>query len=561
MSGVKKGIMIENIGQIKQRAAKVALAVLLLSSLQVAQIQNAYATASTGLDTLTIKDATGTDFTTPLEVDTTIALVASVSYETNTVTIFPGFSSPDTITISSVNFPSESTTATVPTPPTTDSLTATLRVGSNTFSIITFTSGGQVSNTLTITRAQPDLRISFDPTGYLSTYDSVTARYGGGNSDTFTVSSLTLIDTVTALSLSQVEAITVGGVGFGSGNSWMIDELVIGEDNFFYVVTKANVIGDESPIYETTTVTIRVPSLSDLTSTGTLSPTFNSFTKSYTVSVANTVSSITFTPTTGIGIFVDSITVAGESVTSTVASSPISLSVGANTVVIIVTATNYAGPTYDTFTVTVNRAAPADTGDGGGGSSGPSAPVLKTQGAITITSPVTTIEYGNSFKISVSGGNSSGVIKYSSTGTALCAITSDGLVTAVGKGSCVITATKEADGVYAATSTSITITVTDVTVAGVVSTTPTATTQTMSISKVVAGITTAMVKIGIDYAGDRVSVLLGTKVNGKTTYKTLGSTTVGSTGYVTYKSKVKLPKGAVLRLKSGSEVIFTRTIS
>jgi hypothetical protein len=555
--------MIENIGQIKQRAAKVVLAVLLLSSLQVVQNQNAYATASTGLDTLTIKDATGTDFTTPLEVDTTTALVASVSYETNTVTIFPGFSSPDTITISSVNFPSESTTAT--TVPNTDSLTATLRVGSNTFSIITFTSTGQVSNTLTITRAQPDLRISFDPAGYLSTYDSVTARYGGGNSGTFTVSSLTLIDTVTALSLSQVETITVGGSGFGSGNSWMIDELVIGEDNFFYVVTQAKVIGGESPIYETTTVTVRVPSLSDLTSTGTLSPTFNSFTKSYTVSVANTVSSITFTPTTGIGSFVDSITVAGESVTSTVASSPISLSVGANTVVIIVTATNSAGPTYDTFTVTVNRAAPADAGGGGGGggggSSGSSAPVLKTQGAITITSSVTTIEYGNSFKISVSGGNSSGVIKYSSTGTALCSITPDGLVTAVGKGSCVITATKDADGVYAATSTSITITVTDVTVAGVVTTIPTATTQTMSISKVVAGITTAKVKIGIDYAGDRVSVLLGTKVNGKITYKTLGSTTVGSTGYVTYKSKVKMPKGSVLRLKSGSEVIFTRTIS
>ena len=550
--------MIENLGQIKQRATKVVLAVLLLSSLQVAQNQNAYATALTGLDTLTIKDATGTDFTTPLEVDTTTALVASVSYETNTVTIFPGFSSPDTITISSVNFPSESTTATVPT---TDSLTATLRVGSNTFSIITFTSAGQVSNTLTITRAQPDLRISFDPTGYLSTYDSVTARYGGGNSDTFTVSSLTLIDTVTALSLSQVETITVGGSGFGSGNSWMIDELVIGEDNFIYVVTQAKVIGGESPIYETTTVTVRVPSLSDLTSTGTLSPTFNSFTKSYTVSVANTVSSITFTPTTGIGSFVDSITVAGESVTSTVASSPISLSVGANTVLIVVNAHNSAGPTYDTFTVTVNRAAPADAGGGGGGSSGSSAPVLKTQGAITITSSVTTIEYGNSFKISVSGGNSSGVIKYSSTGTALCSITPDGLVTAVGKGSCVITATKEADGVYAATSTSITITVTDVTAAGVVTTISSATTQTMRISKPVAGITTCKVNIGIDYAGDRVSILLGTKVNGITTYKSLGSATVGSTGYVTCTSKVKMPKGAVLRLKSGSAVIFTRTIS
>jgi len=544
--------MINNFGQIKQRAAKVVLAVLLLSSLQVIQNPNAFAVDpyETGLDTLKIKDATGTGFEINLDT-TTATMSAEVSYETNTVTIWPDFIAPtDSVTIRTIE---------VPTP---DSITATLSVGSNTFSIIAFRGGIEVPSTLTITRAQPDLRISFDPTGYLSTYDSVTARYGGGNSDTFTVSSLTLIDTVTALSLSQVEAITVGGVGFGSGNSWMIDELVIGEDNFFYVVTKANVIGDESPIYETTTVTIRVPSLSDLTSTGTLSPTFNSFTKSYTVSVANTVSSITFTPTTGIGSFVDSITVAGESVTSTVASSPISLSVGSNTVTIVVTATSESFvpvTSYDTFTVTVTRdAAPSG---GGGGSSGSSAPVLKTQGVLTITSPITTIEYGDSFKISVSGGSSTGAIKYSSTGTALCVITPEGLVTAVGKGSCIITATKEADTVYASTSTSITITVTDQTVAGTVTEAPSIPTQTMNISAPVAGVTTAKVKVGADYSGQKVSVLLGTKVNGKTTYKTLGSTTVGSTGYVTYKSKVKLPKGSVFRLKSGSEVIFTRTIS
>jgi hypothetical protein len=223
---------------------------------------------------------------------------------------------------------------------------------------------------------------------------------------------------------------------------------------------------------------------------------------------------------------------------------------------ITLTATDDAALT-DPAPVTYTTTAAA----GGGGSPGPEAPALKTQSEITITSSVTTIEYGNSFRISATGGSSTGVIKFSSTGTALCAITSDGLVTAVGKGSCLITATKDADGIYASTTTSITITVTDITVPGVVTTTSSATAQTMSISKVVAGLSTAKVKVGIDYAGDRVSVLLGTKVNGKTTYKTLGSTTVGSTGYVTYKSKVKMPTGAVLRLKSGSEVIFTRTIS
>jgi hypothetical protein len=292
-----------------------------------------------------------------------------------------------------------------------------------------------------------------------------------------------------------------------------------------------------------------------------LSPAFSSFTKSYTVSVANTVTSITFTPTTELGIWVDTITVNGESVASTEASSPISLAIGSNTILIVVNASDLI-TSSDTFTVTVTRAAPpSGGGGGGGGSSGSSAPVLKTQGVLSIASPITTIEYGNSFKISVSGGSSTGAIKYSSIGTALCSITSEGLVTAVGKGSCVITATKEADSVYAATSASITITVTDQTVAGTVTEAPSIPIQTMNISAPVAGVTTAKVKVGADYSGQKVSVLLGTKVNGKTTYKTLGSTTVGSTGYVTYKSKVKLPKWSVLRLKSGSEVIFTRTIS
>ena len=557
--------MIKNFEQIKHRTARIVLAVLMITSLQAVNIQNAFA-APTGLDTLTIKDATGTAFTTPLEVDTTTALVATVSYETNTVTIFPNFSSPtDSVTISSRLFPLESVTVLVADSGD-ESLTATLKVGTNNFDIIAhLNSRSPVSSTLRITRANPDLRISFDPTGYLSTYDSVTARAGGGTTLVSLIHKFpSLTDTVTALSLSQVETITVGGFGFGSGNGWVFDGLAIGVSNDFDVVTQAKVIGGDDPIYETTTVKLQVPSLSNLTSTGTLSPAFDSFTKNYTVSVANTVTSITFTPTTELGIFVDSITVNSESVTSTAASRPISLAVGSNTVLIVVNASDIAGgvdyTTSDTFTVTVTRAAPPSSG-GGGGSSDSSAPVLKTQGVLSIASPITTIEYGNSFKISVSGGSSTGAIKYSSIGTAFCSITSEGLVTAVGKGSCVITATKEADSVYAATSASITITVTDQTVAGTLTVAPSIPIQTMNISAPVAGVTTAKVKVGADYSGQKVSVLLGTKVNGKTTYKTLGSTTVGSTGYVTYKSKVKLPKGSVLRLKSGSEVIFTRTIS
>jgi hypothetical protein len=91
--------------------------------------------------------------------------------------------------------------------------------------------------------------------------------------------------------------------------------------------------------------------LSGLTlSEGTLNPAFDTTTTGYMVSVANSVSSITVTPT-----FVDStatVTVNGTTATSDSASDLISLSVGSNTVNVIVTAQD---GTTKTYTVTVMR--------------------------------------------------------------------------------------------------------------------------------------------------------------------------------------------------------------
>jgi uncharacterized protein YjdB len=201
------------------------------------------------------------------------------------------------------------------------------------------------------------------------------------------------------------------------------------------------------------------------------------------------------------------------------------------------------------------------SGGGSPGPSAPSAPALKNQSAITLTSSVTTIEFGGSFTVSAKGGESTGGISYASSGDALCAIDASGNVSAVGKGTCTITATRAGDATYAsATSNSVTVTVTDNVVPGVIPTTDPAFVPTMSIAKPVKGVTTARIKIDTFYAGDRVTVLLGKKVGNKTTYRTLGSATVSATGQVTYKSKVALSKGSILRLKLGSEVIFSRTI-
>ena len=125
-----------------------------------------------------------------------------------------------------------------------------------------------------------------------------------------------------------------------------------------------------------------------------------------------------------------------------------------------------------------------------------------------------------------------------------------------------MTANKAADGTYgSAQSNSITIT-------GTESASPSTTTGSTSnsgiamvVGKPVKGVATVKFTVADTYAGDRVSVILATKSStGRTIYKTLGTATVGSTGVVTYKTKVKLPVGAVLQLKSAGTVILSKSI-
>lgn len=223
---------------------------------------------------------------------------------------------------------------------------------------------------------------------------------------------------------------------------------------------------------------------------------------------------------------------------------------------------SYGGIASQTALSFTTVAAPSSGGGGGGGGGAPAPYVapLKSQAPIVLTSSVGTIEFGGLFKITTTGGESTGALTYSSSGDALCAVDASGNVTALGKGTCTITATKAGDSTYASvTSNSVTVTVTDITVAGVVAVGEVIA-PTLSISKPVAGTTTLRFKIDSIYSGDRVSVLLGNKVNGKTTYKTLGSATVTSSGAVTFKSKVKFNKGNLVRLKYGSTVIITKTV-
>ncbi len=132
--------------------------------------------------------------------------------------------------------------------------------------------------------------------------------------------------------------------------------------------------------------------LSGLTySSGALTPAFASGTINYTQSVANSVSSITVTPT--VNDANATVTVNGSAVASGVASGNINLSVGANTIITVVTAQD--GSTTKTYTTTVTRAAAASTDANLSG-------LTYSSGALTPAFASGTINYTQSVANSVS---------------------------------------------------------------------------------------------------------------------------------------------------------------
>ncbi|CAN2226040.1 Listeria/Bacterioides repeat [Candidatus Nanopelagicaceae bacterium] len=131
-----------------------------------------------------------------------------------------------------------------------------------------------------------------------------------------------------------------------------------------------------------------------LSNSAVLSPTFDSATTSYTTTVGNSVSSLTVTPTKTQANA--SIKVNGVAVNSGAASAAIPLSVGSNTITVLVTAQN--GTTTKSYTITVTREAGistyAITLAAGTGGSGGNQTLTKTNGVnLTLPDSVTANSY------------------------------------------------------------------------------------------------------------------------------------------------------------------------
>jgi hypothetical protein len=132
-------------------------------------------------------------------------------------------------------------------------------------------------------------------------------------------------------------------------------------------------------------------------SQGTLSPTFASGTNNYTADVANSITSLTVTPTVADSTAI--VTVNGTIVTSGSAVGPISLNVGPNNITILVAAQD--GNTTRPYTIIVTRAASTNANLGGlsisqgtlsptfaSGSISYTAAVANSVGSLTVTPTV-----------------------------------------------------------------------------------------------------------------------------------------------------------------------------
>ena len=188
------------------------------------------------------------------------------------------------------------------------------------------------------------------------TFDTATFAY------TDAVSNATTSVTVTPTVADASATIKVNTVAVASGSASGAIGLAIGMNTISVVVT-----AQDGTTVETYTIVVnRAAALSNdaalsnlAISAGTLTPAFATATLSYTDAVPNATASVTVTPITSNANA--TIKVNNVAVASGMASGAINLAVGMNTIDVVVTAQDTT--TIQTYSVVVNRAAPAVSND------------------------------------------------------------------------------------------------------------------------------------------------------------------------------------------------------
>jgi len=274
-----------------------------------------------------------------------ISYSASVGSNTSSVTFTPVVNQANaTVTVNGVPVSSGSVSTPI-----------NLAVGINTITVLATAQDGTTTKTYTVTitrAADATLSALGISNGTLSpSFDSNTTNYTANVGSS--ISSVTLSPGVT----DPNATVTVNGSPVTSGNTSNPVNLVVGSNTIITVVT-----GQDGITKKTYALTITRQPAVDATlaslgvSNGALSPSFDGSTTSYSVGVDNSVATFSLTP--AVNDANATVTVNGLPVSSGNASNPVNLTVGNNTVTVVVTAQD--GTTKKTYTLTVTRAKAAN---------------------------------------------------------------------------------------------------------------------------------------------------------------------------------------------------------
>ena len=230
-----------------------------------------------------------------------------------------------------------------------------LNIGANIITTIVTAQDGKTTDTYTVTIYRGSTNAALSnvtlSSGTLSpAFHYTTYAY------TASVATTTTSVTVTPTAADATATITVNGIVVATKTASEPIALAVGQNTITTTVKAQDGFVTDSYtiiVNRNAAGTNNAALYNLLLSSGMLSPAFHYTTTSYTASVTNAIAAMTVTPiAAGVGA---TIKVNGITVASNASTAPIPLSVGANHIIIVVTAADDI--TTDTYTVTATRAA------------------------------------------------------------------------------------------------------------------------------------------------------------------------------------------------------------
>jgi gliding motility-associated-like protein len=366
--------------------------------------------SNNNLSTLSISSGT----LTPAFNSATINYVVGVPISTTSVTFTPTVSDAfASVQVNGVTTTSGSASAGV-----------SLISGTNNINIVVTAQDGTVK-TYTVNVIQSSLSNNAQLSAMVLNNGTLSPSFSSATTNyTASVSNTTTSITVTPTLANAAATQTVNGTAISSGATSSPINLTVGDNIINTVVSAQDGVTVVTYSVDVNRAASSNNNLSSLAiSSGSLSPIFASGTLSYTATVANAITSITFTP--AVAEPNATIKINGVTATSGSASAAIPLTVGANTIPIVVTAQNGS---INTYTVIVTKLGLAQT--------------------ITFAA-LNAVNYGAAnIAAGASSTNNTIPLTYTSSNTGVATIATDGTIHILSAGSTNITVSQAANAVY-----------------------------------------------------------------------------------------------------------------